>query len=196
MFDNKKVRRFIGVVLLIAFIIGLILMLKNILARYTSAGVSDTDVKIAFYTFKDTYQEGNIFLDNLYPTPDEAPFEYIFTVSNSDGTNVAETSMEYEIQLETTTNLPLDFEIEKKTGNGDFNKLVEGTDINSKLTLDSTGVNYIKRINILNGNFNYNEEEIDTYKINVRFPLKYVDQPEFEDLIENIKVIVDAHQKI
>ena len=104
--------------------------------------------------------------------------------------------MEYEIQLETTTNLPLDFEIEKKTGNGDFNKLVEGTDINSKLTLDSTGVNYIKRINILNGNFNYNEEEIDTYKINVRFPLKYVDQPEFEDLIENIKVIVDAHQKI
>ena len=98
--------------------------------------------------------------------------------------------------MEATTNLPLEFEIEKKINNGSFSKLSEGTNVNTKLVLDSTGENYLKKIDILNGSFNQNRQTVDTYKINVQFPLEYANNPEFADMIDNIKISLDARQKL
>ena len=196
MFDKKRLKKFIGFILLLILIIAMILILQDIFGRYRSVGTSSTDVEIAFFAVQDTYQEGNIFLADLYPTPKEAPFEYIFTVSNFDGTNTAETAIEYSLTLEATTNLPLEFEIEKKTNNGNFRKLSEGTNVNTNLILDNTGENYLKKVDILNGEFDYNEQTTDTYKINVEFPLEYANNPELADMIDNIKISLDARQKL
>ena len=98
--------------------------------------------------------------------------------------------------MEATTNLPLEFEIEKKINNGSFRKLSEGTNVNTTLILDNTGENYLKKVDILNGEFDYNEQTTDTYKINVEFPLEYANNPELADMIDNIKISLDARQKL
>lgn len=194
MSNNKKIH----VKNLIVFIIILILIVVGIattMSRYKSSGETTLSAEVAFYIVEDEYQsdqeglEANIFLKDLYPR--EETFDYQVTVANTDGTNTAETAIEYTLEMEITTNLPLQFHIYK-----DGNELTNEDDIENKIVLDSTGQTYIRKITIKKGSFNYNESKTDTYKIAVEFPVKYAENEEFESMIDNINIKIDTKQKI
>lgn len=176
-------------IILIAIIILLIIIAITLtMARYRSGGNTTANAEIAFYIIEPGYQNKSLTLSDLYPR--EQPFEYEFTVSNSDGEHISETALEYELTLQITTNLPLQFEVYK---NG---SKLSGSNIENNIVLDETGQNYIRKIKIKNGDLTFDEEEVDTYRLSVTFPLQYNTQEEFEGMIDHIGVTLDAKQKI
>lgn len=177
------------IILIVAIILLIIIGITITMARYRSTGTSDIVSEVAFFVVEEGFQEGNIMLTGLYPSED--PFEYQFTVANTDGTKVAETSIEYTIELEITTNLPLEIEIYKDGG-----KLTSSDDIENNIVLDESNQCYIRRIKIKDGNFTFNQAKTDTYKLSATFPIEYSDTEEFEGMIDNVAIVLDAKQKI
>ncbi len=187
MINKKRSVKYVNILILIAIIILLIFAIQKILGRYRSQGESDMNTGIAFYAVKDTYQTGNIFLNHLYPKSN--PYTYTFTVTNVEEENVAEVKIGYEIMMNVTTNLPLEFKIYKND-----TELTNVNDIEQVLELDESQENYIRKINIKNGILNHSEIQIDTYKIEVVFPEEYSDKEDFEGIIDNIDIEFNAKQ--
>lgn len=185
---NKKNSRYNLIILIVFVIILIVIGISITMARYKSTGSSSISSDIAFWVFEEGFQTGSIMLTDLYPR-NEA-FEYTFSVSNTKGTKVAETSLEYTMYLTTTTNLPLEYEIYK-----DNQKLV-GDDIENNIVLDESGQCYVRKIKINNGEFSFDQTKTDNYKLLVTFPSKYSSTEEFEGMIDNIDIAVDAKQKI
>ena len=190
--NNKKIH-IKNLIVLIIIVILLIIGITITMSRYGSTGKTTLSADIAFFVLEDWYQSddlvANIFLENLYPR--EETFDYLFTVANTDGTKTAETAIKYTVEMEVTTNLPLEFEIYK-----DGTKLINAEDIENEIVLDSTRETYIRKITIKSGSFNYNVAKTDTYKIAVEFPIEYATNEEFENMIDNINIKLDTGQKL
>lgn len=187
---NKKTSYSINLMSLIVMIFFIAIVgIAITMSRYRSLGQSTLNADIAFYVVKDEYQEENVSLQNLYPS--EETFDYQFTVSNSDGTNTAETSIDYTADLVITTNLPLEFKVYKND-----NELTKIEDIENNVTKDSTGNTYIRKIKIKNGSFTHSQAKTDTYKLEVEFPIEYAQNEKLQGIIDNINIAIDAKQKI
>jgi len=194
--NNKKIN-IKNLIVLIIIIVLLVVGISITMSRYMSDAQTVLDVDVAFYVVKDNYvQEGNIFLNNLYPRPSTEPFNYVFTVANTDGTNTAETNIEYTVELEITTNLPLQFSIYKKENEGSEAKLTSADDIANYVELDDAGDSYVRKIIIKSGNFTFEETQTDTYRIEVVFPEEYAEYEEYEGMIDNVNLRLEAKQKI
>ncbi len=187
--EKKKISYRNLIILIVAIILLIIIGIAVTMARYKSTGTIQTNVEAAFFVVEEGFQTGNIMLDNLYPR--EEAYEYEFTVSNTDGTNIAETSIDYNIELKITTNLPLEIDIYKNNS-----KLTNIADIENNIVLDESGQCYIRKINIKNGSFIFNQNKTDTYKISAKFPSQYNENEEFEGMIDHVSIAVDAKQKI
>lgn len=185
--QNKK-EIHINLIVLIVVIVLIIVGIRITMARYASQGQTTTTTDVAFYILKDSYQEGSLVLDELSPSNDT--YDYQFTVANFEGNKVAETSIDYEVELDVTTNLPLEFKVYKNN-----TLLTSTTDREIKVQLDDSRQSYIRKIIIKKGTFKYNEKTTDTYKLEVTFPLSYNQYEEFEGMIDNINIKVDAKQK-
>ena len=119
-------------------------------------------------------------------------FDYSFSVSNfeanEEGTirKRAETDLEYNLKITTTTNLPLEYIIEK---NGEI--LTTQQDI----ITDEDGTHY-KEIIIEPSQMIQGEDLTDNYVIKVTFPKENDTNAEYSDLIEYIKLDINAEQII
>lgn len=190
---NKKNSYRNLIILIVAIILLIIIGITITMARYRSVGNTEVSAEVAFFVVEEGFQTGNVMLDGLYPR--EEAFEYDFTVSNTqvteDETKVAETSIEYNMELVITTNLPLQIEIYK-----DGTKLTNSNDIENNIELDSTGQCYIRRIKIKNGSFTFNQAKTDIYTLSAVFPESYSNVEEYEGMIDNVAITVEAKQKI
>lgn len=186
------------IILIVAIILLIIIGITITMARYRSTGTSMTMAEIAFFVFEEGFQTGNIMLEDLYPRED--PFEYEFTIANTDGTIIAETSIDYTIEMVITTNLPLDIKMYRKTSNGgNYSELTDEEIIENKIEVREIGdtwTTYVRKIKIKDGNFTFSEAQTDVYKLSATFPLEYSDTEEFEGMIDNVAITVDAKQKI
>ena len=192
---NKKLSYRNLIILIVVIILLIVIGISITMARYKSTGGSTAVAEIAFFVVEEGFQAGNIMLEDLYPRED--PFEYEFTVANTDGTRTAETSIDYTIEMVITTNLPLDISIYRKNLNGGtYSKLTSSDIIENNIQLDATGQTYIRKIKIKDGNFTFNQGKTDTYKLSALFPTEYSDTEEFEGMIDNVAITVDAKQKI
>lgn len=192
---NKKLSKCNLIILIVAIILLIIIGISITMARYKSTGGTTAIAEIAFFVVEEGFQAGNIMLEDLYPRED--PFEYEFTVANTDGTITAETSIDYTIEMVITTNLPLDISIYRKNSNGgSYSKLTSSDSIENNIQLDTTGQTYIRKIKIKDGSFTFNQGQTDTYKLSAIFPTEYSDIEEFEGMIDNVAITVDAKQKI
>ena len=187
--EGKKISYRNLIILIVAIILLIIIGITITMARYKSQGNTVANAEIAFYVLKEGYQQGNIMLANLYPSED--PFEYEFTITNTDGTNVAETSLEYSIELQITTNLPLEIEIYKND-----TKLTNADDIENNVVLDESGQCYIRNIKINNGSFTFNQSKTDVYRLSAEFPIEYSAIEEYEGVIDNVAITLESKQKI
>ena len=164
------------------------------MARYRSTGHTSVDADIAFFVIEEGFQTGNIMLSNLYPR--ETPFEYEFTVANTDGTNIADVAMDYNMELKITTNLPLDIKIYKKGLGGTYSELTTEDDLENNIVLDESNQCYIRKINIKNKTLTFSRSQIDEYKLSATFPITYNEAEEYEGVIDNVAIILESEQKV
>lgn len=195
MFDKKILRKIFIVIILILIIIIAIILIRNTLARYESNATSNKDVDVAFWFVDNSFKTDRLLVEDIYPS--DVSFDYTFTVSNYDVENAeeavykkAETDLSYEITITTTTNLPLEYEIQK---NGTTCTKIEN------IITDSDGT-YYKQIKLeTDANALVMEQGTDitdTFVIKVKFPKANYTNTEFADLIESIKLDLTAKQII
>ena len=188
MFDKKKIKKSLIILALIAIIIIAIILIRRTLARYETTATSDKDVDVAFWIIDDDFKTGKILIKDIYPSNDS--FDYTFSVSNfqnEENGNInkrAETDLEYGIDLIVTTNLPLEYQVEKN-----------GVNINTTQTIitDDDGT-YYKKILLANTQMTQGVDSTDNYKIKVKFSQDNDTNAEYSDLIEYIKLDLNAKQ--
>lgn len=189
MINKKMLRKLLIILLLIVGIVVALVKIKDTVARYTSKANVEKKVDVAFYIMDNSFKDGEkLILKDIIPS--DTAYEYTFTVSNNDGVKTSETTMEYDITITTTTNLPLTYTIEK---DGELCITQE------TIIKDDFGT-YYKQINILSNDNNlvleHSTESTDEFIIKVLFPKSYSTTSEYADLIENIKLEVSGRQVI
>lgn len=196
MIDKKKLLKSLIIISLIIIIIFAVIQIRKTLARYESTAETERDVDVAFWVVDNSFQTQRLLIDDIYPR--DAEFVKEFTVSNFKDSQIAETDIEYELVITTTTNLPLSYEI---TRNGTTCSKVES------LYQDTDGTYYreIKIgttedekfiINTIDDTTNQKSEITDDFVIKVTFPKQYSANLEYADLMEDIKIELTARQLI
>ena len=193
MINKKAFFKSLIIISLLIVIIFVFIQIRNTLARYETTATTERDVDVAFWMIDTSFASQNILIDEIYPS--DTPYEYTFTVSNFNGTKRAETDLEYEIVLTTTTNLPFEYEIQKE---GVTCTIVETEE--QQLIKDTDGTYYRKMTLqppvtdefILQTGSN----QTDNFKIKLTFPKENNENLEYADLIEYIKLDLSAKQII
>jgi len=187
MINKKKV---IISLIIISIIIIAAVQITRTLARYETTTTTQRDVDVAFWIVDNDFKSDRILIDDIYPST--TSYKYQFTVSNFNNTKSAETDLEYEIVLTTTTNLPLSYGISKNGTTINANKKEE------RLYADQYGTVYREiKIGTIEKNILLQENNTtDTYILEVTFPKSYSSNLEYADLMEDIKIDLTARQKI
>ena len=161
-------------------------LIRNSVAKYKSNAKSNADVDLAFYMFKEQDISQDLKLESILPR--EEPYEYTFSVSNTNGTDRTETAIHYIIEFKTTTNLPLNFKVYNSEDLS--TDLVESTE--TKVDDDGT---YFKYIKVAGGNLGFEQDETIIYKLNVEFPKEY-NLAQYEGIVEYVKITIKSAQRV
>ena len=188
MIDKKRLIKSLIIISLIIIIVIAVIQTRKTLARYETTTSTERDVDVAFWVIDHDFKSDSILIRDIYPSP--TAFEYNFTVSNFTAGKRAETDLEYEILITTTTNLPLTYEIQK---NGTTCTKVE------ELVTDTDGT-YYKNIALQNGTdkhfMDLGTDTTDEYLLKVTFPQEYSANEQYADLMEDVKINLTARQVI
>ena len=144
----------------ILFIILIFILLNRTFAKYKTEATSQAEIQAAFYLLNDEYQTAEVKLDSLEPRDDE--YVYSFSVSNNKSNKRTETSLEYELKIVTTTNLPLSYKLYK---NEDYKT---GTNIITSDTIlpDEYGT-FFRTICTEKEIFTYSENKTNIYTLGI-----------------------------
>lgn len=206
MIDKKRLLKSLIIISLIIIIIIAIIHIRKTLARYETTATAERDFEVAFWVVDNDFKTDRLVIDDIYPSTNVFD-NYTISVTNFDPGNldteiddkIAETDIEYEIELITTTNLPLSYEIAK-----------DGETISDRVTqqlfTDSDGTVY-RRIKIgtsenpfimdtINNTTNQKNKITNTFTLKVTFPSQYSANQEYADLMEDIKINLTARQVI
>lgn len=189
-FDTQRFT-FVGKIILILFICVVIFnLVDKANSRYESEANVSAEASVAFFVVDQGTYEGSISLTGLEPSTQ--PFYYTFFVRNYDDSGYrTDVNLTYDIKVETTTNLPLTYEIirNQSFSNSYTNLLTSWT------TRQDDNDVYYKTSNILGTyNFGHAANQVDQYTIKVNFPISYKDYPEYQGSIELFSIIINATQ--
>lgn len=182
---RRKIKLYIKLIILIVCLIIVIQIFAITISRFESNSNSKADVDIAFYVLNEDYQTLNLTLNDIVPRKE--PYIYNFTVSNEKDGNVAEVDIEYELNVRTTTNLPLEIKLYKTENNNPI-----------MATKETVKDEYQTIFNIFTMNkyiFYYDTPKTDSYTLTVNFPEEY-NSENYQDITELIEVNIDAKQII
>ena len=219
MINKKKLFKCLIIIALIIIIIVSVILLRRTLAKYETEATTERDVDVAFWAVDNSFEEQRLLIEDIYPTTET--FDYTFTVSNFDpgslptdaDDQIAETDIEYELVIITTTNLPLSYEIQRNgTTYSDVQEEIyadtDGT-YYRKLKIGTTANPYPLKLDTItdtDGDGEFSKGKVtDTYKLKVTFPIQsYVNGTlvnnranlEYADLIEDVKIELSARQVI
>ena len=191
MINKKTFFKSLIILSLIIVIIVVFIQIRNTLARYETTATAERDVDVAFWIVENSFKSERLLIEDIYPSTNT--FNYTFTVSNFNGIKKAETDLEYELVLTTTTNLPISYNLYRNgtalTGN---NKIDE-------LYTDEDGT-YYREIKLGTGTTKFileqGEDRTDTFIVSVTFPQENSANEQYADLMENIKIDLSAKQII
>jgi len=222
MIDKTKLKRNLILALSIISLISIASIIIVTLARYSSSVEKTDTIDIAFWFADATFQQSTMIVEDVYPS--EEKYVYTMSVANNDGTDRAETDLEYTIAIKTTTNLPLKYSLYKKVS--EMEDGVEATEyytdandnVYRKMPADytaspSVGDNYYTITTDTDGTkyYNYfytidfednsltighNADVTDNYAILLEFPVQYANVVSYQDIVEFVKITVDAKQII
>ena len=117
-FEEKK--RFLIVILVMFILIVVAIKLLQIAyASYESQAKLNANIDKALYILKTGGMNFNIDLDKIEPS--SKPYIYKFSISNFDGNRQSDVDIEYQMNITTTTNLPLTYELYRNENYDDEN---------------------------------------------------------------------------
>ena len=189
-FDKKK---FLLVSKLI-FILVAIVLITNIsgktYTRYESEADISANANVAFFVVEQGLYENHIYIDGLVPSS-QAKY-YRFYVTNVKDEKRADVDLTYTIKFETTTNLPLQYEIIR---NQTFEETHTNIITSTTQRQDENDV-YYKIYNTTGSrSFSHTQDEVDEYVMKVVFPLSEKDKPDaYQGVIEMFSIIINASQ--
>ena len=179
----------------IIFIFVAIVVIVNVVGetytRYESRFDLSANAATAFFVVNQGTYESSISLTGLVPSTQ--PLYYKFYVANYDKDNHrTNVDLNYTIKFETTTNLPLQYEIVRnQTFNGNYTNIIQ----NSSVRQDENDVYYNVFTNSNTYSFGHSIDEVDEYTLKVIFPESYKDYPDlYQGVIELFSIIIDATQ--
>ncbi len=192
-FKNFDKKRFILVSELI-FVLASLFAIVNIVGktytRYESKVDVSADASVAFFVVDQGTYESSISLNGL--TPSLEPKYYKFYVTNYKDDKRANVDLEYKITFETTTNLPLYYEIVR---NEEFTTGYTNIIDEESVRQDEYDVFYKVFKDNNTYSFNHKRNEADEYTLKVIFPESYKDQPDlYQGKVELFSIIIDASQ--
>ena len=181
--------------IMILFIIFTVLFL-SIIGLTKTFGLFESSTKIspnietAIYVLEPGEYIYNMNIEDLIPS--DSPYIYNFTVSNYNDDEISDVDMNYELEIITTTNIPLEYDVYR---NEDYRAGESIISSREKVKdEDSTWYNYFKTNTTYN--LPHNEKTIDTYTITVIFPSTYKTTTIYTEQIENIEIKVNSKQVI
>ena len=186
---NKKRSIIIAKLLVnVLSILLIIILIDRTFAKYTTELSSKGEIQAAFYLLNDEYQSRNIKLDSLEPRNEE--YVYTFSISNNKNNQRTETTLEYELKIVTTTNLPLSYKLYK---NEDYKT---GTNIITEDTIsaDEYGT-FFRELTTEKEVFSHTEDKTNIYTLVIEFPKEY-NQTKYQDIIEAIVIEINSRQLI
>ncbi len=188
-YEQKK--RLLIVVLVMFLLIVLAVKLFQIAyASYESTAKLNANINKALYIIQEGDMEFNIDLNKIEPSNE--PYIYKFSVSNFDGNKHSQVDLEYQLDLRTTTNLPLTYKLYRNENYDDPNatNLFE----NVQIVQDTDGAWY----NLAEGKdkyeFLYTETKTDIYTLVINFPKEYKNKLDYADNIDNIEIEIKSNQ--
>lgn len=187
-FDKKILTRFSILIILVFILIILFTKSSITLSKYESSATLNVSPVVAFYITDIGTVTESIHLSDV--VPDNQTYFYNFTISNFKNNSISEVDIVYSIELISTTNLPLQYDLFEYGNNTNI--------ITSSSTItDSNGVYFKKNISTNTYKFNYGTQETDTFTLAVTFPSTYKDQPNtYAGVIELIDIVVRAEQEV
>lgn len=192
MIINKKKLKL--VIKLLVAILSLILLMRLIsltAAKYESFARTNADVEVAFYVLNKDYKTMTLNLENIFPR--NIPYTYKFSVANTDGENNAETDLEYELSIRTTTNLPVIYELYMNEEYTDKNatNIIKTNEV--KTDSEETDAAFFRYITTEKQTLQYTKPETNLYQLVVYFPEEY-NTGEYQDVIEAIEITINSNQ--
>lgn len=181
--NNSRLKMELCIFLIL--LIALIFLIPYTLSRFKTEARGDAVMEIAFFIANDEYTHQSITLTDMQPGDQ---YSYTFSVANFDDDDRAEVNLSYNVEVVSTTNLPLVYEL-YLTNSGDVP--IASTD---EITEDEDGT-YFKTLKTSSRNFNYNNNYIDYYKLTVKFPIEFKNF-KYQGVAENIEIRVNAKQKL
>lgn len=188
--QHKKVRLYIKLILIILCFIVAIHIFILTLSRYQSDSESEADIDIAFYLLKEDYKSMTLNLGKIVPRSE--PYVYTFEITNEENGQIAETDLEYSLELRTTTNLPLRYKLYKNENYLDSNATNIITSENNKQDEDGT---YFKIITTDSEELKHSQAISNIYTLVVNFSQEY-NTEEYQDIIDVVEINVESKQII
>lgn len=186
--NRKKFKTIVFASLLVVILLVTMFLIPTTFSRYVSQTSSNAEARVAFYLLKTDYQTNVVLLDEIAPRND--PYTYTFTVANYEGTKRAETNMQYDLTIRTTTNLPLEYELYLNSVYTSAN--AENAITSSDVIQDDDGT-YFNVFTTDTKYFNYSYNEVNTYQLVVYFPAIYIDEI-YQDIVDSIEITVNSKQ--
>ena len=190
MIDMKKFLKYNRLTIAIIILAILLFIVPITYSRFQSTRTPNTEIETAFYIIDSNYETKSVHLDDLVPS--DTPYTYNFTVANNNGTDRAETDIEYTIEITSTTNLPLTYALylNQEYTDEDSTNII----INDTTQPDEYGT-YFKKMVTESKKFSHLKDESNSYQMTVVFPKEYEDF-EYQGIIEGIIITVKSKQVI
>lgn len=190
MIDIKKFLKYNRLTIAIIILAILLFIVPITYSRFQSTRTPNTEIETAFYIIDSNYETKSVHLDDLVPS--DTPYTYNFTVANNNGTDRAETDIEYTIEITSTTNLPLNYALylNQEYTDEDSTNII----INDITQQDEYGT-YFKKMVTESKKFSHLKDESNSYQMTVVFPKEY-EYFEYQGIIEGISITVKSKQVI
>lgn len=190
MIDIKKFLKYNRLTIAIIILAILLFIVPITYSRFQSTRAPNTEIETAFYIIDSNYETKSVHLDDLVPS--DTPYTYNFTVANNNGTDRAETDIEYTIEITSTTNLPLTYALylNQEYTDEDSTNII----INDTTQPDEYGT-YFKKMVTESKKFSHLKDESNSYQMTVVFPKEY-EYFEYQGIIEGIIITVKSKQVI
>lgn len=188
MFDKKRKKALTKLVILVLLLILVIRIFTLTLSKFQSTSYSEANVDLAFYLLNVDKQSMTLNLDSIFPR--DTPYVYSFSIGNTNGQKTSEIDIEYDLEIKTTTNLPLTYELylnQNYTDNGAINI------ITSNQIIQDENLTYFRQITTNKKVLRYTSAETNVYNLVVYFPSTY-NTTNYQDIFESIEINVNSRQ--
>ena len=192
-YANEKLRFLVFAVALFLILFLARYLLGLAFSRYEIRAKINANIDRALYIFEDTQIRFNLEPNGIVPRNE--PYVYRFSVSNYNDSKQSDVDISYNVQVRTTTNLPITVrmyrnEIYYATG---ATNIFSGGSVAQQ---DEDDAWYRLYQSIDDYEFYYTDQTTDVYTMVIDFPTTYASNTVYANYIESIEVILNSEQII